>query len=194
MNNQRRRIKYLYANKQASRHDVVDIAILTCDNEYLEYTLEFRQKYLTMYVTKRIRSLFSDFILDSTSDIAVNERIIESHPLYQYFMILHQHINFKFMVVDLDKIVSRIHYFYSGKSCKKIMFKKVWKTIVDKKQCPWIDENVDLALKNQSVKAARRVQVVRMAMFYLIVKTHLYSKVKKSINLRKIKSNSVDCI
>ena len=107
------RLKYVYISKNAIKRDVLDIAVLTENNEYIEYTLAFKQQYLTMYVSRRIRSLFADYLIDSNTDIAVNDKLREDHPMYQYLMILHQHINFKLTAVTLDKIVSRIHYHYT---------------------------------------------------------------------------------
>lgn len=187
-NKNRIRLKYVYANKRTLKNDVIDIALLTIDNQYIEYTMSFKQTYLTMYVSKRIRSVFSDYIIDRNTDIALNDQITESHPLYQYFMILHQHIDFKFAIIDLNKIVNRINYYYTSKCCTKRNFNKVWNLIIENGQCPWIDANVDRMLQNYSIKAATRIKVVRMAMFYLIVKTHLYTSVKKSIAKKTLKN------
>ena len=63
INKNRIRLKYVYANKRTLKNDVIDIALLTVDNKYIEYTISFKQSYLTMYVSKRIRSLFSDYII-----------------------------------------------------------------------------------------------------------------------------------
>ena len=179
------RLKYVYISKNAIKRDVLDIAVLTENNDYIEYTLAFKQQYLTMYVSRRIRSLFTDYLIDSNTDIAVNDKLKEYHPMYQYLMILHQHINFKLTAITLDKIVSRIHYHYTGKSGTRYQFNKVWQLIVKKEQCPWITINVDLALQNKSPKNAKRIKIVRMAIFYLIVKNHLYDYVKKSIAKKK---------
>jgi hypothetical protein len=35
-----------------------------------------------MYVSRRIRSLFADYLIDSNTDIAVNDKLREDHPMY----------------------------------------------------------------------------------------------------------------
>lgn len=177
----------MFAYKHAKKRDVIDLAILTIDNEYIEYTLEFRQKYLTKCVAKRIRSLFNTYLIDSQSDIMVNVDLTENHPLYQYFMFLHQHIGFKLSSLTLDKMVSRIHYFYTHKGGSKRFFSKVWNIIIKHEQCPWITQEVDYILKNKGSTTAYRIKTIRMAMFYIIIKNHLYSSVKKSINKKRKK-------
>jgi hypothetical protein len=84
-------------------------------------------------------------------------------------------------VIDLSRIVNRINYYYTSKCCTKRNFSKVWNLIVKNGQCAWITEDVDRALKNYSANAAARIKIVRMAIFYLIVKNHLYMTVQKSI-------------
>lgn len=181
----------MFAYKHAKRRDVIDLAILTSNNDYIEYTLEFRQKFLTPTVSRRIRSLFADYIIDKNSDIMVNDRLTEHHPLYQYFMILHQHIQFKLGALTLDRIVGRISYYYMKKTYSKRFFKRVWKLIIERGQCPWITESVNYILQNKGVSMAYRIKTIRMAMFYIVVKNHLYTYVKKSINRRKEKSSMI---
>lgn len=48
--------------------------------------------------------------------------------------------------VDLDKIVNRIYYFYKRKTADKSKFNKVWKRVIESKQCPWITQDVDYAV------------------------------------------------
>ena len=85
-------------------------------------------------------------MIDKNTDIMVNRLLDEDHPLYQYFMILRQHIGFKMSSVDLDKIVNRIYYFYKRKTADKSKFNKVWKRVIESKQCPWITQDVDYAV------------------------------------------------
>lgn len=142
--------------------------------------------YLTKWVAKRIRSLFEPYLINSQTDIMVNELLNEDHPLYQYFMILHQHINFKFSSVDIDRIVSRIYYFFKRKSANKSKFNKVWKMVIDSKLCPWITTQIDYALQNKGSTTAKHIKIIRLTLFYMIVKTHLYKYTKKSIQKLRV--------
>jgi hypothetical protein len=39
---EKNRIKYMFAYKHAKKRDIIDLAILTVNNEYIEYTLSFK--------------------------------------------------------------------------------------------------------------------------------------------------------
>lgn len=170
----------MFAYKPTKRRGTVDLSILTDNNQLIEYSLEFRQKSITKYVAARIRNVFSSYLVDTNTDIAINELLDEDHPLYQYFMFLRQHIGFKISTVTIGKAVSRIHYFYRQKSAPKSRFNKVWKLIIDKQQCPWITTNIDYAIQNKGPSLAYRIKVSRMLLFYLVVKKYLYKIKKKS--------------
>lgn len=119
---------------------------MTDNNQYIEYALDFKAKCLTKWVASRIRRLFEPYLIDRNSDIMVNCLLDEDHPLYQYFMILRQHISFKLSSVDLNKIVNRIHYYYKRKTADKSKFNAVWKRVIESKQCPWITQEIDYTL------------------------------------------------
>lgn len=142
----RTHIKHLIAFKPLKKHGTVFIAILTDKNEYSEYSIEFRKLVLSKWVLKRIRSIFQPYLIDRSTDIIVNERLDEDHPLYQYFMALRQHIGFRMNAVTIDKVVSRVHYYYTSKAAAKNKFNVVWKKTIEDGICPWITKQVEYAL------------------------------------------------
>lgn len=87
--------------------------------------------------------MFEPYRIDSSSDIMVNDLIDEHCALYQYFMILRQHIGFRLSAVTIDKIVNRIHYFYTNKTATRSKLNYIWKRTIAKGNCPWITQQVD---------------------------------------------------
>ncbi len=170
----------MFACRPNKCHGTIDLSILTDNNQYVEYTLDFKHPHLTKWVAKRIRSLFEPYLIDSKTDIMVSPSMNDTHPLYLYFMILRQHIGFRLSAVDIDKMVGRIHYFYTRKSADKSKFNAVWKRVIESKQCPWITQSVDYQLQNKGRNIAKRIMVSRLTMFYIVVKNHMYRIVKKS--------------
>ena len=68
----------------------------------------------------------------------VNDALDEHHPIYQYFMLLRQHIGFKLRAVTVDSIVNRINWFYTSKTATKSKLNFVWKKTIENGVCPWI--------------------------------------------------------
>ena len=186
---QKTHIKHLSAYKPFKVHGNIDILILTDDNRCIEYSLVFRQNSLTRYIGRKLRSLFEPYFIDKHTDIVVNDLFDEYNPLYQYFMNLRQHIGFRMMSVDIDKVISRIHYYYFKKKGTKSNFNKVWKRVIESKQCPWITQEVEYALQNKGSSTANRIRTSRLMLFYIVVKNYLYRLVLKS--LMKTKSMAV---
>ena len=165
----------------------VDLAILTDSNKYIEYTVEFRQKHLTMYVAKRIRSMFDSYLIDKYTDIVVN-KLDETHPLYLYFMLLKQHIGFQLMEVDKNKITDRLHYYYTRNYKKRHSFMSTWKATIEKGVCPWITQEIEYKIQNKGPTIADRIRMLRLGLFYIVVKNFLCKKPKnhtdkKSMNI-----------
>lgn len=179
---QKTHIKHLFALKPYRRCGTIDLAVLTDSNQYIEYTLKFKTDSLTKWVGKRIRSLFEPYLIDKNTDIVVCRGLDDSHPLYLYFMLLHQHIKFRLHSADLRKIANRVHYFYAQTPVSKATFNKAWQLAVKHKHCPWITQEIDYAIQNKGPSIAMRIKTVRLAMLYIVIKNHLYRVVQKSMN------------
>lgn len=188
---QKTHIKHLSAYKPFKVHGNIDILILTDDNRCIEYTLVFRQNCLTKFTARKLRSLFEPYFIDKYTDIVVNDLLDEDNLLYQYFMNLRQHIGFKLMSVDLNKVISRIHYYYFKKKGSKSNFNKVWKRVIESKQCPWITQEVEYALQNKGSTTANRIRTSRLMLFYIVVKSYMYNVVLKSTRKKKSMAESM---
>ena len=132
-----------------------------------------------MWVARRIRSLFEPYVIDSKTDIVVNRRLDETHPLYQYFMMLKQHIGFKLIAVERNKIINRIYYYFKNAIMKRPSFKKTWKLTIEKKVCPWITQEIEYKIQNKGPSDANRIRMIRLGLFYVVVKNYYYRFSKK---------------
>ena len=179
-------IKHLFAYCHFNKVKTVDFAILTDDNRYFEYTVAFRLPYLSKYVLRRIRSMFDPYFIDKNTDILVSDRLNKDHPIYQYFMLLRQHIGFRMSSASLRKMTKRITYFYKPRLKKKTRtFMDAWQYVIDGGDCPWINQQIEYAIQNKGPSMAFRIRMVRFAMFYMGVKNHLYSIRKKRVDKKK---------
>lgn len=173
-------IKHMLVMKRPyKRKNVVDIAILLDNNQYIEYSLSFKQMFLTFWVIDRIQTLFSRYYIDSKTDVMVNDLLDQKHPMYMYLNILKPHIQYKMRIVSIDQIVSRIYYFFKGKAASKTKLNFVWKKTIEKEICPWITQQVDYALQNKMNSTMNTMKILRLGIFYIVIKNYLYKSVEK---------------
>ena len=185
VHSQKIHIKHLFVYKYHKRIKHLDLAILTDSNQYIEYEIDFRSNKLSKWTLRRIRSIFEPYYLDIRSDVMVNKLLDENQAFYQYLMILKQHIGFKLQHVDLKRVLNRIFYFFEKFKAKKPQFAIVWRRIIDSRRCSWITQQIEYQIQNKGPTDADRIRTVRITMFYMVVKSYLYSKTKKSIEGRK---------
>ena len=96
-----------------------------------------------------MRSLFEPYFIDASTDIVVSKTLDELHPLYQYFSFIKQHLCFRLTAIDKKKIINRVYYFYTGKIMKRPSLKIVWKMTIERKKCPWINQEVEYMAQNK---------------------------------------------
>ena len=68
---------------------------------------------MTFWVAKRLKSLFTDYLIDWKTDIMLNEAIDSKHPMRVYLDLLRPHIKFKLRTATLDQIVGRVQYYFT---------------------------------------------------------------------------------
>ncbi len=61
-------------------------------------------------------------------------------------MVLRQHIGFRLSTASVDRVASRINYYYNRKPATKSKINKIWQQVIDRKQCPWITQEIEYAL------------------------------------------------
>lgn len=184
-------IKHMLLFKRPSkRKNVIDIAILLDNNQYVEYSLAFKQSALTYWVVKRLKGLFNDYLIDRKTDIMFNDTVNEKHPMKVYIDLLRPYAKFKLRTVTLDQIVGRVNYYFTQKSASKRKFNVVWKATIEKEVCPWITKQVDYALQNKTAVLGYAMKILRLGMFYMVVKNYLYTKNLKG-KMKKSKSKGL---
>ena len=75
------------------------------------------------------------------------------------------------------RIVS-YHHSYLGKyipasKITRYYVERLWKKLVELEKCPWITANVNICLSNFSYASRKREMLLRLAMYYMVVKRAL---------------------
>lgn len=174
----RHEIKFMFILRSPTGSEcVTNVAILTTTGAYLEYEMTFRKNAITPYSIVQLEGLFSDFVLTASSAVLISENYGESEPLQLYLDIVHHHLRFNMRHVQLDTIVSRIcgHHvsIFPGKKTSQITVRyhnAVWKYLIEKKRCPWITQQYEDHLHSMSKYRAREKRLLRLGMYYCIVK------------------------
>lgn len=173
-------IKYLFLERSMSgKSNLTNIGILTVDGKYIEYEIKIIQKNITKYVAQRIRQLFFPYKLTRNSSVIISDTYDENEPLYMYLRFIRQHLQFNLNVVDVDQIVSRISHWHkqvfskSKKKINKYFLNRLWDWLVKQKRCMWINQAYDMKLKMMSQNKAREKKILRLGIYYMIVKQHI---------------------
>ena len=164
--------------------------MLLDNNQYVEYSMTFKQDVLTFWVEKRIKSLFSSYFIDKKTDVMMNDLLDIKHPFRVYLDLLRSHVPFKLRTVSISQMTSRINYYLGAKKLKH-SFAEAWKTTVKKEVCPWITQQIDYALQNKTPVIEHTMKTMRLGIFYMVVKNYLYAKNKKTA-IRKNQNFSIE--
>lgn len=170
-----------------------DLGLLTDDFTYYDCTVKTKYKDLTTDFWLKMRYMYHAYQFSKTTEICISNTISVYEPIGYYHKILQEQIYFNMKFVDVNMIPRRIaaqHPSYlNGKSAKDITTRdinKLWEKILKYGKCPWITEEVEPALVNYNgVAYFKRKQFVRMAMYYMLVKKHLYNKNKHSDQMKR---------
>lgn len=167
------------------KRNVVDFAMLLDNNQYIEYSLPFRQEALTFWVIRRLQALFAKYLIDQNTDVMVNDNLDELHPAHMYLTILCPHVQFKLRVVHTRQLTKRICYYYHTKYTKRVGIDDIWSKLLDNEQCPWITKQIDYVLQKKSPIVQWNMKVLRVGMFYMVIKNHLSNLVHMSMSKNK---------
>ena len=159
------------------QRSVYDIAVVTDDMRYIEYEVVQKQKHLTKYVAKRLIDLMASYTIDDKTTVLMQDTVEHLSPLHLYFKILHQHINFKFETVDLDRATRRVSVqLLRAKKYSEVnkkYFNKLWSKLIKNKSCPWITQCIDNKLQNLSKSNAKRKRMLRFFAYYMVKRRKL---------------------
>lgn len=116
----------------------------------------------------------------------VNEFVDKSHLFYVYLLLIKQHLKFRLSTLHAQKMLKRCYYFFYKKTPKNsIGPMTIWNLTIKRKRCPWITQEVEYAIQNKGLDYAMQLRMIRLAMFYIVIKNKLYFDVKSSIERRK---------
>lgn len=166
------------------KNRMVDISIVTDDNQYYEYEIKILADTLTYMVCKRLRSIFADFQLFKNTDVCVLDTMPESHPFFQFLCTECQQIMCHVKVVSINKIFKRImikNTNFKKRTSNRTVNKKletgdvmtiksmqyIWQKLLEHKKCKWINENYDVnTIQKLSKKKRRQKQLLRIITYY----------------------------
>ena len=108
---QRPYIKCLYVSKYVVRNGnrvQYDIAVITTGDKYTEYEVVIRQTSLTYWVLQRMKQLFSNYRMDSRTDVVVSDTIDQYDIMSLYLTSAQVFLGFRFHMVPFDGVFRRI--------------------------------------------------------------------------------------
>lgn len=184
---QRPYVKCLYVSKfvtRAGNRVQYDIALITVGDKYIEYEIVIRQKQLTFWVLQRLRQLFSNYRMDSHTDVVISDTMDQYDPMTMYLQAVSAWIGFMVHAVSFENIFSRIcsryykilrntngEYSNPGPNANAcVMRQKLWRGLVGKRVCPWITEEYDTKISRLSETKKYKKQMVRIGALYVLIK------------------------
>lgn len=146
-------------NKRSPVGGRIDVAMAFDDGRYVEYDFSEKADSLTYWLSRRIMEMFRSYRIDGGTDVCIVDSMSEKDPFYVYLACLSQQIGFDLFIVDRDQVVRRIAKTVTHPLLRKnnkyirkpreISFKHlqpVWRYIVRKDRCSWINPRYDAAL------------------------------------------------
>ena len=160
-----------------------DIALLDNRLQYINQQLIVRSDVLTSSCKKMIQKTLRHYDLSNTA-VVVSDTICKDDPLYMYLDIMSQVSNMTIRTTNLDMITRRIatyHQYFNKKAANitRFMMDKLWNKLLELEKCPWITDDLQLHMSNMSKITAKKQQILRMGLYYIIVKQHLVENSKK---------------
>lgn len=182
----RTHVSFMFILKLNAKMHTYDIGVLNDAYEYHDFSLTLKSDVLTTTCIKNLNKEFNNFCIDTRTEICVLNTISKTEPLFLYLHILNQQINANIRFVDLDMIPRRIaayHITYLGhkksSEISKYMIERLWQKLIQLEKCPWISASIDNELKQQSALSYRRNKLLRISLYYMIVKHFLVNKARK---------------
>ena len=122
----------------------------------------------------------------------VSETVSPYDPLSFYFKILQEQIHFKMRTVSVLQIPKRIATYHPAylehkklDSIRKPDIERLWNKILENGDCPWITKEADRDLQQTYSAYKYRQQFLRLAVYYMLIKQHFYTKFKNSRGYKK---------
>lgn len=184
----RSNIKYLFIHQLNKTSTVLDIGLLTDDFKYFDCQIRYSGDNLSLQLQYKLQKAFYPFQFTSKTDIMYSDTLPTWNPIIRYLHILSSQFLFKMRKtshVNIPRRITSLHKSYGKhvavKDVNMYDIKEIWRKIVKNNRCPWITEDVDkiLATYRENSTFCRRKKFIRLALYYMLVKQHLYYQTKK---------------
>lgn len=184
---QKQAIRCLFISKNSPCCSTYDIGIIANDFTFCYIELKFSSRNLTRLLQKKLRQIWQKYVLTKKSDVMVLDTIAHDDPVYLFFSILSEYAGFNFRTTNYLAIPKRIltfHKSYLKKTgldqVKKSDVFLLWNKLLETERCPWITTKYNAELKLLKKDQQDRIIFLRMALYYMLIKQHLYTKFKNS--------------
>lgn len=170
-----------------------NIGVLDDNYNYYEHQLMMKVESITPFAYKSLNKLFNNYSITKETEIDILDNISRQTPLYMYLSIINQQVFANIRFVSIDMIPRRIatyHKTYLGKKASnvtKYSIERLWAKLVELEKCPWITKEIDKSFELLSAIARKRQIILRMGLYYCIVKRFLVTAaIKARDNKRRI--------
>lgn len=180
-------IQHMFISALSKKTCTYDIGLLDDNFNYSSFSFTLIVDAITPNIAKRLNRLFNKYDFDKATHITFLNYIDVEDTIYMYFNIRNQAAKSTIMSVDLNRIPRRIatyHKSFFGMFKKpsgitKNFIERLWTKLVETEKCPWINAEVNLKLSNMSISTRRREIILRLAMYYMLIKNYLFKQTLK---------------
>ena len=183
----KKHIKCLFVTKLQEGSTLYDFGLITDDFQFYQCEIQTRYDAITANLWLKLRHTFMPFQFSSTTDVMLAKTITVYEPIAFYLKILQEQIQFNMRFVDVLQIPRRIVTYHptylEHKKLQKINkadIERLWEKVLANEDCPWITKTVDHTLKMSYQTYRYRHQFLRLALYYMLIKQHFYTKLKNS--------------
>ena len=195
---QRISVKFIYIQRFSLSTCNYDIGLLDDKYNFYQEHVNIQCEAITPYVCNKLNKLFNKYLITKDTEIDFLDTIKTTDVIYMYLQIRNQAVFANMRFLNIDMIPRRIvsyHHSYLGKyipasHITRYYVERLWKKLVELEKCPWITAQVNALLDNMSSAMRKREVVLRMAMYYMIVKRALVRNCIKSRDKKIALQNS----
>lgn len=181
-------IKSLFILRMSPDGCMYDLGLLTDDLTYFDCQVRYSGEYLIPRLQYSLQKAFYSFQFTCNTDVMYSESIPKWNPILAYFQILSTQLHFKLRktsLVNIPRRISCLHRSYAKhvelKNVSMYDINSIWTKIIKNERCPWITQDVEnsLSMFGRKSKFYKRKQFLRLALYYMLVKQHLYVRAKR---------------
>lgn len=173
-----------------------DIAILTPNDQYIEYEFRFCYNRMTHVAYNTIKSLLVDYRFTNNSEVCMTDNIPHKNPLYMYLAILAQQIEFNICHASIKKISDRLCGITWGikkritddRELTRPHIATIWNYLVESGKCGWVTPAYNDYIFTLNSQQRRRKKLVRIGAYYMRLRRLKYQYTLRS-KLKALEKN-----